>query len=52
MTSDNIIRLAQEAVDKDKVNPWDGVYWTFTQKELERFADLIAEATIRAREEK
>ncbi len=47
MTQDEIIRMAREAGDEDKVDPIinDGQWITFTLEELERFAALVAEAT-------
>ena len=45
MTRDNIIRMAREACDPDITAPaWDNGFWTLTQKELERFAALVAAA--------
>ena len=43
MTRD-IIRLAREACDKDKVDPYQNDFWAITQEELERFAALVAAA--------
>ena len=44
MTRDDIIRLAREACDKDKVDPYQNDFWAITQEELERFAALVASA--------
>jgi hypothetical protein len=44
MTHDDIIRLAREACDKDKVDPYQNDFWAITQEELERFAALVAAA--------
>jgi hypothetical protein len=44
MTRDDIIRLALEACDKDKVDPYQNDFWAITQEELERFAALVAAA--------
>jgi hypothetical protein len=44
MDRESIIRMAREACDKDKVDPWHGGFWTITQEELERFAALVAAA--------
>ncbi len=44
MTRDDIIRLAREACDKDKVDPYQNDFWAITQEELERFAALVAAA--------
>jgi hypothetical protein len=41
---DEIIRMAREACDPDKVDAWKNGFWTLTQEELERFATLVAEA--------
>ena len=38
MNRDNVIRMAREACDKDKVDAWHNGFWTLTQEELERFA--------------
>jgi len=48
MTREDIIRMAREACDTDKVDAWHNDFWTITQEELERFAALVAE---REREE-
>mgnify|MGYP006266883255 CR=1 FL=1 len=37
MTSEYIIRMAREAADKDKVDPYHNDFWVLTQEELERF---------------
>ncbi len=42
MNRDDIIRMAREACDKDKVDPLHNGFWTITQEELERFAALVA----------
>jgi len=44
MTRDEIIRMAREACDTDKVDAWHNGFWTVTQEELERFAALVAAA--------
>ena len=44
MTRDNIIRMAREACDPDKVEAWSNGFWTITQEELERFAALVEAA--------
>jgi hypothetical protein len=44
MSRDDIIRMAREACDKDKVDPLHNGFWTITQEELERFAALVAAA--------
>ncbi len=44
MTRDDIIRLAREACDKDKVDPYQNDFWAITQGELEHFAALVAGA--------
>lgn len=44
MTRDEIIRMAREACDADKVDAWYGGFWTLTQEELERFAAIVAAA--------
>ena len=41
MTRDDIIKLAREACDADKVDAWHNGFWTVTQEELERFAALV-----------
>lgn len=35
------IELAREACDKDKVDAWHNGFWTLTQEELDRFAELV-----------
>lgn len=42
MTKDDIIRMAREVCDKDKVDPYHNGFWVITQEELERFANRIA----------
>jgi hypothetical protein len=44
MNQDDIIRMAREACDKDKVDAWNNGFWTLTQEEMERFAALVAAA--------
>jgi Mg-chelatase subunit ChlD len=44
MTPDEIIKMAKEACDSDKVDAWHNGFWTLTQEELERFAALVAAA--------
>ena len=44
MTRDEIIRMALEACDVDKVGAWSNGFWTITQGEIERFAALVAAA--------
>jgi hypothetical protein len=44
MTRDDIIKLMQKACDSDKKPAWHNEFWTITQEELERFANLVAEA--------
>jgi hypothetical protein len=41
---EDIIRMAREACDTDKVDAWHNGFWTVTQEELERFAALVAAA--------
>lgn len=41
MTRDEIIRMAREACDPDKVDAWSNGFWTLTQCELERFASIV-----------
>ena len=38
----DIISMAREACDTDKVDAWHNGFWTVTQEELERFAELVA----------
>lgn len=45
MRHEDIIAAAREACDKDKVDAWHGGFWTLTQEELKRFADIIASAS-------
>lgn len=44
MTRDDIIKLMQQACDPDKKPAWHNEFWTITQQELERFADLVLKA--------
>jgi hypothetical protein len=44
MTKEDIIKMAREACDSDKVDAWHNRFWTLTQEELERFAALVASA--------
>jgi hypothetical protein len=44
MTRDDIINLMQQACDPDKKPAWHNEFWTITQQELERFADLVLKA--------
>lgn len=44
MNRDEIIRMAREACDADKVDAWYNGFWTLTQEELERFAAIVAAA--------
>ena len=44
MGRDDIIRMAREACDTDKVDAWHNGFWTLTQEEIERFAALVAAA--------
>ena len=44
MTNDDIIRLMNDACDKQKVDPWHDGYCTVTQEELKRFAEMVADA--------
>ena len=46
MNREDIIRMAREACDKDKVDAWHNEFWTVTQEELERFAALVAAHTL------
>lgn len=41
MTRDEIIRIATQASDKDKVHAYHWGYWRLSQEELERFAALV-----------
>lgn len=42
MTRDDIIKMAREACDSDKVDAWHNGFWVITQEEFERFAALVA----------
>jgi len=42
MTRDDIIKLMQQACDFDKKPAFHNDFWTVTQEELERFANLVA----------
>jgi len=44
MSREDIIRMAREACDPDKVDAWQNGFWVLTQEELERFAALVAAA--------
>jgi hypothetical protein len=44
MTRDDIKNLMQQACDPDKKPAWHNGFWTITQLELERFADLVLRA--------
>ena len=44
MKRDDIINLMQQACDPDKKPAWHNEFWTITQQELERFADLVLKA--------
>ena len=46
MTKEDIIRMAQEAGDADRIDPFtkDGDWVILTPDELERFAALVASA--------
>lgn len=44
MTRDDIIRMAQEACDKDKVDAWQNGFWVLTQEEVERFFHMAQAA--------
>ena len=44
MNRDDIIRMAREACDTDKVDAWHNGFWTLTQEEIEQFAALVAAA--------
>lgn len=46
MNKEQIIELAKQACDKDKVDAWHNGFWTITQEELERFAQLIRNQTL------
>ncbi len=40
MNRDDIIKMAREACDSDKVDALHNGFWVITQEELERFAAL------------
>jgi hypothetical protein len=40
----DIIRMAREACDTDKVDAWHNDFWTLTQEELERFFHMARAA--------
>lgn len=42
MTKEDIIRIAREVADKDKVDPYVNEFLVLTAEELERFANLFA----------
>jgi hypothetical protein len=44
MTRDDIIRMMRSVCDTDKVDAWHNEFWTVTQDELDRFANLVAAA--------
>ena len=44
MTREDIIRMAREVADKDKVDPYLNEFVVLTPEELERFAALVASA--------
>jgi hypothetical protein len=44
MKRDETIKLMQQACDPDKKPAWHNGFWTITQVELERFADLVLKA--------
>ena len=46
MKKEDIIKLARDACDEDKVDAWQNGFWTLTQEELERFATLVAAAAV------
>lgn len=39
--SKDVLTMAREAADPDKVDPFHNGFWVLTQKELERFAELV-----------
>jgi hypothetical protein len=41
---DEIIKMAQEACDPDKVDAWKNGFWTLTQEELERIVRAAEQA--------
>jgi hypothetical protein len=51
MNQDDIIRMAREACDTDKVDAWMNGFWTLTQEELERFANFVYAAGATAERE-
>ena len=44
MTREDIVRMAREVADKDKVDPYLNEFVVLTPEELERFAALVAAA--------
>lgn len=44
MERDEIIKLARESCDQDKVDAWHNGFWTITQEELERFFHMAQAA--------
>ena len=44
MNKEDIIRMAREACDKDKVDAWQNGFWVITQEELERFFHMAQAA--------
>ena len=44
MDREQIIRMAREVADKDKVDPYLNEFVVLTPEELERFAGLVADA--------
>jgi len=44
MDREDIIRMAREVADKDKVDPYLNEFVVLTPEELERFAALVADA--------
>ena len=44
MNQEDIIRMAREACDIDKVDAWHNGFWTLTQEELERFFHMAQAA--------
>jgi hypothetical protein len=44
MNRDDIIRMAREACDKDKVDAWQNGFWVLTQEEVERFFHMAQAA--------
>ena len=51
MTREDIIKLMRESCDTDKVDAWGGGFWTVTQEELERFANLVEQRAAAAERE-